>query len=474
MFRYLKQQIYPIRNANNLHKYTEISEISQFIEENDSKCEKEWKFLQDEDIGFCYRAWATPGISFESAKTMCRSYDANVVSSIRSHSEDVFVQNVALGAPTITKIWIGLEMNWGLRHWQNRDPHITYGTAIYGVDSLNQRVSAFMSDEQMRFVAKCIRCKQRKMNGLWYFVGLNESLNETYRPDGVVCKKRIRRPPIKYTIKSNESCDIGWAHNEHTGFCYYLQNYKPLLNESQLFTWNEAESDCKKRGSHLVSIHSLEEREFVKDLITSDLQSQLPEQSWFDGCTLGHGVWIGLHRVNGRIMNTDGSASRFFPSLHSQHDEDGYWWMCNDRANTYPEAIQTTYDWGQKSVAMPLFLLLFLIPSSMSDIVEVPQMYALDDENPSFVLFGSDVRNGSTILIDIGNSTDSLQGGAGHEIEIGIYDPKATKNFYELSAYENPLMFTVINKGYSRESCHEFEIENLDVIGNGYNNLVSY
>ncbi|CAJ0949772.1 unnamed protein product, partial [Mesorhabditis belari] len=222
---------------------------------------------------------------------LCRSHNGNVI-SIRSLDEDVFVQKVALEMPSITKIWIGLEMLWGHRNWLDLTVEKPAQTAILNVNRPEGKVSAFEDYPDKPNTAKCIRCKQTKMNGLWYFVGLNESLNETYRPDGVVCKKRIRRPPIKYTIKSNESCDIGWAHNEHTGFCYYLQ-VKPRLKVP--------ESDA--------------------------------------GCGAYHNVWIGIHQVNGTAVNVDGSVNRFWVPPFEPGKSNQWWMMCNDISNTYVESI---------------------------------------------------------------------------------------------------------------------------------------
>ncbi|XP_075900498.1 lithostathine-like [Nelusetta ayraudi] len=65
-------------------------------------------------------------------------------------------------------------------------------------------------------------------------------------------------------------------------------------------TWADAEINCVSQGANLVSIHSLEENTFVKDLI----KNSDPEQEY---------TWIGLHDVikEGAWMWTDGSAVNF-------------------------------------------------------------------------------------------------------------------------------------------------------------------
>jgi hypothetical protein len=58
---------------------------------------------------------------------------------------------------------------------------------------------------------------------------------------------------IQPTIDPNDNCEHGFEH--FMGYCYlFVQEAK---------TWYDAESACVEINSHLASIHSLDENEFI-------------------------------------------------------------------------------------------------------------------------------------------------------------------------------------------------------------------
>ncbi|KAM3595998.1 uncharacterized protein V6R79_006640 [Siganus canaliculatus] len=88
----------------------------------------------------------------------------------------------------------------------------------------------------------------------------------------------------------NGSCPLFWFG--FNGRCYRYVATR--------LTWAEAELNCVSQGGNLVSIHSLEEHSFVRNLI----KNFDPSHSW---------TWIGLsdlHRES-RWMWSDGCAVNF-------------------------------------------------------------------------------------------------------------------------------------------------------------------
>ncbi|XP_013788979.1 macrophage mannose receptor 1-like isoform X2 [Limulus polyphemus] len=69
--------------------------------------------------------------------------------------------------------------------------------------------------------------------------------------------------------------DASWDWILHNGFCFYL--------ETNVYTWHDAERICSEHGSHLASIHSMEEQRFIFHLIKNT--TNLPD------------IWIGLNAL---------------------------------------------------------------------------------------------------------------------------------------------------------------------------------
>ncbi|CAJ0933794.1 unnamed protein product, partial [Mesorhabditis belari] len=121
-------------------------------------------------------------------------------------------------------------------------------------------------------------------------------------------------------------CNFGWIHFQN--YCYYYHNFtSPKIYGSRLFTFMEAEENCRHMHSHLVSIHSQDEHEFINDVILTWLERVIPiAENDLDGCQRDHYVWIGLHSNGSRREWTDGSPDDY---LHEQRDFI-YFDMCND------------------------------------------------------------------------------------------------------------------------------------------------
>ncbi|XP_042362729.1 lactose-binding lectin l-2-like [Plectropomus leopardus] len=85
-------------------------------------------------------------------------------------------------------------------------------------------------------------------------------------------------------------CPMSW-------FSFYGRCYKYVATR---MTWADAELHCVSEGTNLVSIHSLDEHNFVKALIKHFDSAQ----GW---------TWIGLSDIHkeGRWMWSDGSAVNF-------------------------------------------------------------------------------------------------------------------------------------------------------------------
>ncbi|CAJ0933759.1 unnamed protein product, partial [Mesorhabditis belari] len=75
--------------------------------------------------------------------------------------------------------------------------------------------------------------------------------------------------PFYCQIDGNQAeCDPGWVYFDKTDSCYYLHNF--TLQDGfhwQLYSWDDAEGNCRQMNSHLISIHTTDEDEFVYDLV---------------------------------------------------------------------------------------------------------------------------------------------------------------------------------------------------------------
>ncbi|CAJ0951942.1 unnamed protein product, partial [Mesorhabditis belari] len=309
----------------------------------DDRCGEGWEyFLVDGARGYCYAAFYIEKIAQGEAWEFCNARQSQLV-SIKSQPEDEFVYKVAFKIPKITKIWLGLTYFpiQRKRMWSDWSYETYYQNAIYDLDNPS-RVSAFVWDPDRPFTAKCIRCPGpvEAFKGIWYFLRNTAWYNPDERVDGVVCKKSPPRSQTFLVSTTNDTCDAGWILLKETNSCYYYQNFTdPLIVNSKMFSWEEAEENCLRMDSHLVSIHSNFEREFIKDLILTNLKSLLHLQFWQMGCSTNHATWIGLHKENGTREYSDETADDYFPTHIAVLMTERPHAMCNDIASTYADGL---------------------------------------------------------------------------------------------------------------------------------------
>ncbi|CAJ0948486.1 unnamed protein product, partial [Mesorhabditis belari] len=85
-------------------------------------------------------------------------------------------------------------------------------------------------------------------------------------------------------------CPAKWAYLAKTKSCYFVQDFTyPDAENWQLYNWTTAELNCKRMGAHLVSIHSVEEDNFVYELILSRVGRYLNDQPCYNDLA----AWIG-------------------------------------------------------------------------------------------------------------------------------------------------------------------------------------
>ncbi|XP_010733047.2 lactose-binding lectin l-2 [Larimichthys crocea] len=123
--------------------------------------------------------------------------------------------------------------------------------------------------------------------------------------------------PLDEVKLQRGSCPMFWF--SFSGRCYkYI---------STCVTWADAELYCVSQKANLVSIHTLEEHHFVKELIRNSDHSERP-------------TWIGLSDIHkeGKWMWSDGSAVDFV------------FWNTNEPNNNggHENCVQNNYDTAQK------------------------------------------------------------------------------------------------------------------------------
>ncbi|CAJ0947858.1 unnamed protein product, partial [Mesorhabditis belari] len=271
------------------------------LPKTEGKCESGWSYLSDTDTGFCYKAWPQKRITQSLAKRFCQNQQANLV-SIRSFVEDQFVLELASENQEITRIWIGIAWNelMSLRRWEDGTIENVYDNGVVSPGNLTKDPT-FSKDWKHPFGAKCIRCEQSGSEGVWYFLENEKPTDPQLVPDGFVCKKRRSYFQNQSPLPNSENkCDSHWVFFQGTNFCYHLQNFTSNnVVDSKLFTMMESENNCQLMGGHLVSIHNNDEREFVKNLLITNLKPFLLLSDSDFGCSNMHSAWIGLRQVNG-------------------------------------------------------------------------------------------------------------------------------------------------------------------------------
>ncbi|CAJ0953850.1 unnamed protein product, partial [Mesorhabditis belari] len=138
----------------------------------------------------------------------------------------------------------------------------------------------------------------------------------------------LARPFICSINGDDFQCPNGWVYYDKTDSCYYLQNFTYADGTHwQTYTFTSAEAICQKMGSHLVSVHSEYENNFLSDLLTTDVLNAPVATPcnylW---------AWNGLYGTGavGSGTWTDGSPVNY--SGHSPYSGGSTnWVMGNDR-----------------------------------------------------------------------------------------------------------------------------------------------
>uniref|UniRef100_F1LEV6 Struthiocalcin-2 n=1 Tax=Ascaris suum TaxID=6253 RepID=F1LEV6_ASCSU len=104
--------------------------------------------------------------------------------------------------------------------------------------------------------------------------------------------------------KSKGECPATWTYFERTHSCYKIFHWKSQTN---------AEIFCEEQRSHLASIHSIDENNFIVELSLSDAPysektwiglrdlrrpTGTSEYSWMDGTQLDYVIWERYVSVN--------------------------------------------------------------------------------------------------------------------------------------------------------------------------------
>ncbi|CAJ0948514.1 unnamed protein product, partial [Mesorhabditis belari] len=140
--------------------------------------------------------------------------------------------------------------------------------------------------------------------------------------------------PYFCTVEIRDSqCDPGWIYNDSFDFCYYLQNF--TMEGQDWKTWGpyETEPACQAMSpySHLVSIHSKAEDDFVYSLArTFTFINTPPQYSPESNPCHYQGVSIGL--LGSAVLGgawTDGTKIDYLGQMDSPGDS-ANWMMQND------------------------------------------------------------------------------------------------------------------------------------------------
>ncbi|CAJ0947102.1 unnamed protein product, partial [Mesorhabditis belari] len=131
-------------------------------------------------------------------------------------------------------------------------------------------------------------------------------------------------------------CPRGWVYNPDTNFCYYVPPFYTTDGvQWQLYSWTTAESNCQQFGSHLASIHSKKEDDFVQSLVISNvanLTDVVPDKTPNDPCFYA-GAWIGYYGNGGLNFGswTDGSLVDY-NGLGQKLPNSYFWLVMNDES----------------------------------------------------------------------------------------------------------------------------------------------
>ncbi|CAJ0943577.1 unnamed protein product, partial [Mesorhabditis belari] len=132
-------------------------------------------------------------------------------------------------------------------------------------------------------------------------------------------------------IYASNQCPEKWSYFEKTDGCYHLNNFTNDENDRwKMYTAKEAEEKCKEWESHLVSIHSKDEDDFLQELIKSNVKEL---KDGHNPCFFQY-AWIGL-RGNGKANSgswTDDTPVDYTSYAKAEELDNKFWKIGNDES----------------------------------------------------------------------------------------------------------------------------------------------
>ncbi|CAJ0952614.1 unnamed protein product, partial [Mesorhabditis belari] len=161
---------------------------------------------------------------------------------------------------------------------------------------------------------------------------------------------------LKFSNESSAQCPKQWIYNKETEACYFLQNFTHSDGiKFHTYARDLAEHFCQNHNAHLASIHSKNEEDFIRELISSNLKNSTElknEDERNEICEYAP-VWIGLtgngHLGDNRNEWIDGSSFDY----SSARTADGIylWDIANDEG-----CGSTLWNWRNPSKVHARFL----------------------------------------------------------------------------------------------------------------------
>uniref|UniRef100_A0A915DPE1 C-type lectin domain-containing protein n=1 Tax=Ditylenchus dipsaci TaxID=166011 RepID=A0A915DPE1_9BILA len=141
-----------------------------------------------------------------------------------------------------------------------------------------------------------------QVNHRRHFKYIQKQMHRQYGIDGkrisIGAPEEQRNIPIYCEFDKISPCPAGWRHYE--GQCY-----KVAKVERGYFHFNSAEAKCVEEQSHLASVHSFEENEFIANMLNTGLN---------EVAFLGYRRHNLVNNQPGSVSNIDGSDASFAPT----------------------------------------------------------------------------------------------------------------------------------------------------------------
>ncbi|XP_028971190.2 macrophage mannose receptor 1 [Esox lucius] len=160
---------------------------------------------------------------------------------------------------------------------------------------------------------------------------------------GYICQKD---PPATHTVHPEESgfCSHPWIH--YAGRCYRIEHTKK--------TWTEGQTECRKDGGDLASIHNIEQQSFVMSQLgyvaTEELWIGLNDVKtpllfeWSDQSAVTFTSWDSTMPAGGNCVLVRGEKVRW----STQECEKQYGFICMKRSSSQPSGPQVDTNPGCK------------------------------------------------------------------------------------------------------------------------------